>query len=178
MGKRTTIEADKQPTDSEIRIPDKQTIKVFNSTFDDVKSTVDEANKDLKESATTAKGKHLNISAFKVAKGLFDGFKNAKNDSIASRKLASWLANFDRLREYFELDKHANLQGRMFGTGEIGSKDPPREVDQDGEEDPRPRHLRQPGASAATNPVQELAAKTGAKTQPDPIDNVGRGKPN
>lgn len=182
MGKRTSIETDQKPSGKEIRTPDKQTIKVFNSTFDDVKATVDDANKDLQESAKTAKSKHLNISAFKVSKGLFDGFRNAKNPSIASEKLAAWLANFDALRDYFELDKHANLQGRFLKPGVIGDVNGvPREKDEDGELDPRPSHLRQPGASAAEprpNPVADLAAKSGAKTQGDgekPIDQVGRG---
>lgn len=177
MAKRTTIEADRQPTGKEIRTPADQTIKIFNSTFDDVKSTVDEANKDLQESAKDAKSKHLNLSAFKVVKGLFDSFKKAKNESIASEKMAAWLANFDKLRTYFELDKIANLQGRMLAPGVIGSK-PERETDEDGEPDMRPDFIRQPGASAAepakSNPVRDLAEKTGATVSP--IDQVGRGK--
>jgi hypothetical protein len=182
MAKRTTIESDKQPSGKEIRTPDTQTIKNFNSTFDDVKATVDEANKDLQDSAKNAKSKHLNISAFKVVKGLVDAFKNAKNPSIASEKLAAWLANFDKLREHFKLDEHANLQGRFLKAGTIGDDGkPPRGTDEDGEPDMRPDHLRQPGASAASaepgaqrpNPVADLAARAGAQTQP--IDNVGRG---
>jgi hypothetical protein len=178
MAKRTAIESEKQPTGKEIRTPADTTIKVFNTTFDDVKGTVDEANKDLQKSAQDAKSKHLNISAFKVVKGLADAFKNAKNPSIASEKLAGWLANFDKLREYFKLDEHANLQGRFLKPGVIG--DPPREKDEDGVVDMRPSYLRQPGASAVEparpNPVADLAAKAGAKTQgDDPIDRVGRG---
>lgn len=184
MGKRTTIEREEPASGKEIRTPDKQTIKNFASTFDDVRETIDEANKDLKDSATNAKSKHLNISAFKVTKGLLDRFRAAKNSSIASEKLASWLANFDKLREYFKLDEHANLQGRLFAEGVIGGE-PPREADEDGVPDMRPRHLLQPGASAAEpskpNPVADLAAKSGAKTQgenaDDPINRVGRGKP-
>lgn len=178
MAKRTTIEADKEPSGKEIRIPADNTVKVFNSTFDDVRSTVDDANDELKTAANEAKKKHLNLSAFKDVKKLYDAFQRAKNQSIAAEKLAGYLANFDRLRKYFKLDEKANLQGRMFAEGEIGTK-PPREADEDGEPDLRPDHLRQPGASAASV-VQDLAAKTGAKTSDgaNPIDQVGRGKPN
>jgi len=178
MGKRTTIEADKQPTGKEIRTPADSTVKVFNSTFDDVKGTIDEANEELKDAAKAAKGKHLNLSAFKHVKKLFDSFHGAKNESIAAEKLAAYLANFDKLRKYYKLDELANLQGRMFAEGEIGGA-PEREVDEDGEPDLRPTHLRQPGASAASV-VQDLATKTGASVNPDgpaPIDQVGRGKP-
>lgn len=173
MAKRTTIESEKQPTGKEIRVPAAQTIKTFTSTFDHVQEVVNEANDDLKEAAKDAKGKFLNLSAFKVAKKLSDGFHKAKNQSIAGEKLAAFLANFDELRKYFKLDQHANLQARMFGVGEIGVK-PERETDEDGEPDMRPDHLRQPGASAAGNPVADMAAKAGAKTS-DPIDRVGRG---
>jgi hypothetical protein len=177
MPKRTTMESDQKPSGKEIRIPSDGTIKSFNSTFCDVKETVDGANEELKDAADIAKKKHLNLSAFKTVQKLADAFHNAKNQSIAAEKLATWLANFDKLRKYFKLDEHANLQGRMFGEGEIGGE-PPREKDEDGEPDMRPTHLRQPGASAASvpNPVQELAEKTGAKTQP--IDQLGRGKLN
>lgn len=181
MAKRTSIESEQQPTGKEIRIPADQTIKSFNSAFCDVKETVDGANEELKDAADIAKKKHLNLSAFKTAQKLAEAFHAAKNQSIAAEKLATWLANFDKLRKYFKLDEHANLQGRMFGEGEIGSKpegEPERELDEDGEPDPRPTHLRQPGASAASakpNPVADLAAKSGAKTQGDPIDKVGRG---
>ncbi len=180
MAKRTTIEADKQPSGKEIRIPADGTIKTFNAEFCEVQETVDDANTRLKDAADIAKKKHLNLSAFKTAQKLYDAFKNAKNQSIAAEKLAAWLANFDKLRTYFKLDEHANLQGRMFAEGEIGSA-PPRSTDEDGEPDMRPDHLRQPGASAASgkpNPVADLAAKSGAKTQGDgnsPIDQVGRG---
>lgn len=189
MGKRTTIEADKQPSGKEIRIPADTTVRDFNSAFDEAKGTVDGANEELKDAADVAKKKHLNLSAFKDIKKLFDAFQRAKNQSIAAEKLAGYLANFDKLRKYFKLDEHANLQGRMFGEGEIGGE-PGRDTDEDGEPDVRPRHLRQPGASAATvepgapprpNPVADLAAKSGAKTQGDgdnPIDKVGRGKLN
>lgn len=176
MAKRTTIESDKQATGKEIRLPAESTIKSFNSAFDDVRETIDAANTELKDAADIAKKKHLNLSAFKDIKKLYDGFKKAKNESIASEKLGGYLAVFDELRAFFKLDQLANLQGRMFAKGEIGSK-PERSTDEDGEPDMRPDHLRQPGASAASNPVADLAAKSGAKTQADPIDQVGRGGP-
>lgn len=178
MGKRTTIESEQSATGKEIRTPADMTVKVFNSTFDDVKETVDTANDELKTAADEAKKKHLNLWAFKTAKKLFDDFRSAKNSAIAAEKLAVKLANFDKLRKYFKLDEHANLQGRMFAEGEIGSK-PARTADEDGEPDMRPDHLRQPGASAASV-VQDLATKTGAKMNTsgsgdDPLDQVGRG---
>lgn len=176
MGKRTTIESEKQPTGKEIRLPAKATIKTFSSVFDDVKETIDGANEQLKTAADEAKAKHLNLWAYKTAKKLYDDFHAAENDALAAEKLAIKLSNFDECRKYFGLDEIANLQGRLFGEGAIGSA-PPRESDEDGEPDMRPDHLRQPGASAASNPVADLAAKAGAKTQggDDPLDQVGRG---
>jgi hypothetical protein len=183
MGKRTTIESDQQPTGKEIRVPADQTIKTFTSTYDSVKETIDDANDALTDSADVAKKKHLNLKAYKFMKGLADGFHNAKNQAIAAEKLAVVLANLDKLRKYFKLDHHANLQGRMFAEGEIGSE-PPRETDEDGEPDLRPSHLRQPDASAASvapksNPVADLAAKAGAtpRADEDPLKQVGRGDP-
>lgn len=191
MAKRTTIESEKQPTGKEIRLPAKTTIKTFDAVFDDVKGTVDTANEALKTAADEAKAKHLNLWAYKTAKKLYDDFHAAENDALAAEKLAIKLSNFDECRKYFGLDEIANLQGRLFGEGEIGAggkvtdvNGVEREVDEDGEPDPRPSHLRREGASAATvepdaplrpNPVQDLAEKTGAKVQP--IDQVGRGKP-
>lgn len=177
MGKRTTIETDQQPSGKEIRIPATTTIKSFNSSFNEAKETIDGANEELKGAAEEAKKKHLHLSAFKDAKKLFDAFHRAKNQSIAAEKLASYLANFDHLRKHYELDKLANLQGRMFAEGEIGGE-PKRETDEDGEPDLRPRHLRQPDASGAAAAVQNLADMSGAKRSdgPAPIDQVGRGK--
>lgn len=172
MPKRTTVERE-EPTGKEIRRPADTTIKVFNFEFDNAKETVDEANDGLKEAAKTAKSKHLHIQSFKVAKMLFEKAKDG--EAQAAERLAVWLANFDKYREYFKLDALANLQGRMFGEGEIGAA-PAREADEDGEPDMRPDHLRQPGASAA-GIVQDLAAKTGAKTSDeDNITKIGRGK--
>jgi hypothetical protein len=173
MGKRTTVESDQQPSGKEIRIPADTTIKVFNSTFDEVKETIDGANDDLKTAAGEAKKKHLSLSAFKDVKKLYDMFRKAKNQSIASEKLAAYLANFDVLRKYYKLDEKANLQSRLLPAGEIGAEA------EDGQADMRPSHLRQPGASVTSlNPVQELAAKTGATMpggQDDLLGKVGRG---
>jgi hypothetical protein len=180
MAKRTTIESEQQPSGKEIRLPADSTIKVFNSEFCDVQETVDEANVRLKDAADVATKKHLNLWAFKVCQKLYDDLKSAKNEALASEKLAIKLAQFDKMRKYFKLDELAGLQGRMFGEGEIGGsvdkddEEPPRETQADGLPDDRPRHLRQPGASA-TNAVRDLAAKSGAKTNDDPIDKVGRG---
>lgn len=181
MGKRTTIESEKQPTGKEIRLPAKATIKTFSSVFDDVKETIDGANEQLKTAADEAKAKHLNLWAFKTCKKLFDDFHAAENEALAAEKLAIKLANFDECRKHFGLDEIANLQGRMFAEGEIGGT-PKREVDEDGVPDQRPDYLRQPGASAAepkkSNPVADLAAKSGATPRGSgdgDIDQVGRG---
>lgn len=176
MGKRTSVESEQQPSGKEIRIPAKTTIKTFNAAFDEAQETIDDANEQLKKDADEAKKKHLNIWAYKTCKKLFDDFHKAENEPLASHKLAVKLANLDECRKHFGLDEIANLQGRLFGEGEIGNK-PGRQTDEDGEPDMRPDHLRQPGASAASNPVADLAAKAGAKTQSgeDPITQVGRG---
>lgn len=172
MGKRTSIESEQQPTGKEIRLPADSTIKTFNAEFCEVQEVVDEANERLKDAADIAKKKHLNVWAFKIGQKLYDEVKNAKNEALASEKLAIKLAQFDKVRKYFKLDELASLQGRMFAEGEIGSK-PARATDEDGEPDMRPDHLRQPGASVS-NPVADMAAKAGAKTS-EPIDKVGRG---
>lgn len=180
MGKRTSIESEQQPTGKEIRLPADVTIKTFNAEFCEVQEIVDEANERLKDAADVAKKKHLNVWAYKICQKLYEDVKGAKNEALASEKLAIKLAQLDRLRKYFKLDELAGLQGRLFAEGEIGGK--PKETDADGEPDLRPRHLRQPDASAETaepprsNPVADLAAKAGAKTS-EPIDSVGRGKP-
>lgn len=189
MGKRTSIESEQQATGKEIRLPADSTIKTFNSEFCEVQETVDEANDRLKDAADIAKKKHLNVWAFKVCQKLFDDVKNAKNEALASEKLAVKLAQFDKMRKYFKLDELAGLQGRMFAEGEIGST--PKGDDEDeieaseDDKDLRPRHLRQPGASvtsaepdAAAKAVQDLAARTGASLRTDEADvaKVGRGK--
>lgn len=188
MAKRTTVESEQQPTGKEIRLPADATIKTFNGEFCEVQETVDDANERLKDAAEIAKKKHLNLWAFKVCQKLYTDLKSAKNEALASEKLAIKLAQLDKMRKYFKLDELAGLQGRMFGEGEIGAggkvtdvNGVERGVDEDGEPDVRPSHLRQPNASAASddsskpNPVRDLAEKTGAKVQP--IDQVGRGKP-
>ena len=187
MGKRTTIEKEDSPSGKEIRTPANPTIKTFNSVYDEVNETITGANDELKAAADVAKKKHLGIAAYKAVKKLYDGYQKAKNQSIAAEKLATFLANFDKLREYFKLDDLANLQGRMLAVGEIGSSGeekpssdddelpPSDEADEDAK-DFRPSYLKQPGASVTSNPVQDLADKAGAKTSgATPIDQVGRG---
>lgn len=177
MAKKTTTESGEQPTAKEIRLPADTTIKVYNSAFTEATEAMDATKEELKDASDIAKKKHLHMPSFKVAKTLYDNWGDG--DAKSAEKLAVWLANFDKYRKYFKLDELASLQGRMFGEGEIGSKSETEEEDSgEQEEDLRPRHLRQPGASAASV-VQDLAAKSGAKTSddPDPIDGVGRGKP-
>ena len=186
MGKRTTIEKEDSPSGKEIRTPANPTIKTFNSVYDEVNETITGANDELKAAADVAKKKHLGIAAYKAVKKLYDGYQKAKNQSIAAEKLATFLANFDKLREYFKLDELANLQGRMLKVGEIGSSGeekpssdddelPPSDEADDDAKDFRPAYLKQPGASVTSNPVQDLADKAGAKTSGNPIDQVGRG---
>jgi hypothetical protein len=183
MPKKAVTESGQEPTGKEIRVPADSTIKTFNGAFNDVAETIDGAKEELKDASDIAKKKFLHIPSFKVVKTLYDKFGDG--DAKNAEKLAVWLANFDKYRKFYKLDELANLQGRLFGEGEIGgNKDVngvAREVDEDGEEDPRPSHLRQPGASATSNPVADLAAKAGAGLKKgdgeDPIDQVGRGKP-
>lgn len=183
MPKKLTTESGEAPTGKEIRLPSDNTLKSFNSAYTGAVETIDEAKQELKDAADVAIGKHLYLPAFKVVKGLYDrlGDGEAKN----AEKLAMWLAHFDKYRKYYKLDELANLQGRLFGEGEIGGE---AEAGEDGEKDLRPRHLRQPGASVtsaevspAVNAVRDLATKTGATlTNPDedPVNKVGRGKLN
>ena len=122
MAKRTSIESEQQPAGKEIRLPADSTIKTFNSAFCEAQETVDGANEQLKDAADIAKKRHLNVWAFKICQKLYDDVKNAKNEALASEKLAVKLAQLDKIRKYFKLDELANLQGRMFAEGEIGAK--------------------------------------------------------
>lgn len=186
-GKKTTATGE-EPTGKAIRVPQVGTMKTYNSAANEVANTIDGAREELKDAGDIAKKAHLFIPAFNVAKGLHDGVKDAKNESIAAEKLAKWLVQFDHARKFFKLDELANLQGRLFPVGPIGSGSdddaPPRDTDEDGEPDMRPDHLRQPGASvtsaepsAAQRAVEELAAKAGAtpRADDDSLKGVGRG---
>src|ERR1700761_232161 len=138
VAKKTKTETGQEPTGKEIRVPADSTIKTFNSAFNDAHETIDDANVELKDAADIAKKKHLHLPAFKVVKGLYD--KLGDGEAKHAEKLAAWLANFDKYRRFFKLDELANLQGRLFGEGEIGGDDdgkPPREPDEDGEPDLR-----------------------------------------
>jgi hypothetical protein len=188
-GKSKTTEG-KEPTGKEIRLASVQTMRAFNEAQTDADNEITDARDILKKATDEAKKKHLNIPAFKQAKKLYDGFKTAEDESKAADKLARWLAHFDEARKFYKLDELANLQGRMFGTGEIGGGEArPSETDEHGEQDLRPRHLRQPGASVtnaepsatAADAVKALAAKAGASTSTprpdeDALKNVGRGR--
>lgn len=179
-GKRTTTESGAEPTGKEIRLPAVGTMRSFGSAMDAAAETVEDAKKDLGESREAAVKNALLPKPYKLAKDLHDAVKDAKNESIAAEKLAQFLAHLDHYRKFFKLDELANLQGRMFKTGPIGTKaeEPPRETQEDGEPDDRPRHLRQPGASAA-EAVKGLAEKAGATMRADEsnLGSVGRGKP-
>lgn len=177
-GKRITATGE-EPTGKEIRLPAVGTMRSFTSAVDAAQEAIEDAREDLGESKAAAQKNHLLPKPFKLAKDLHDAVKEAKNQSTAAEKLAQYLAHFDHYRKHFKLDELANLQGRMFATGPIGEKadgEPARELDEDGEEDPRPRHLRQPGASAA-QAVKDLAEQAGATTRPDDgnLDKLGRG---
>lgn len=175
-GKKTTTSG-AEPTGKEIRLPAAGTMKSYGSAVDAAQETIDDARKDLGESRDAAVKNHLLPKPYKLAKDLRDAVKSAKNESIAAEKLAQFLAHFDHYRKHFRLDELANLQGRLLPTGPIGERsEPGRDVDEDGEEDPRPRHLRQPGASAAAA-VQEMAEKAGVTPRADEgnLGKVGRG---
>lgn len=187
-GKKTTASGE-TPTGKEIRLASVGTIRSFSSATDSANETIDDARKELGDAKDVAIKGHLFIAAFKAAKDLHDAMQAAKNPSIAAEKLAKWLANFDHYRKHFKLDELANLQGRMFGVGEIGGAEsragdePPREPDEDGQPDVRPRHLRQPGASAASpepggaaQAVRDLASKAGATPRGDEDQLKGLGK--
>lgn len=182
-GKKATTASGEEATGKEIRLPAVGTMKSFGSAIDAAAETIDDAKKDLSESREAAMKNALLPKPYQLAKNLRDAVKSAKNESIAAEKLAQFLAHFDHYRQFFKLDELANLQGRMFKTGPIGSgkpaaaEDAPRETDEDGEQDLRPRHLRQPGASAA-EAVRELAERSGASTRPDEgnLDKLGRGR--
>lgn len=199
MAKKIQTTTDgKEPTGKEIRLASKQTMRTFNEAQTDADEAIVDARDVLKKAAEEAKKKHLTIPAFKAAKKLYDGFKIAEDESKAADKLARWLAHFDEARKFFKLDDLANLQGRLFGTGEIGGNEAEADAAEeaaeaaeadtpDDQKDLRPRHLRQPGASvtsdtSASDHVKALAAKAGASTSPRPDDdslkNVGRGKLN
>jgi len=177
-GKKTTTADGAEPTGKEIRLPSAGTVRAFNSAVDTASDVIDDAKKELGESREAAVKGHLLPKPFKLAKDLHDGVKSAKNESIAAEKLAQYLAHFDHYRKHFKLDELANLQGRLLPTGPIGAgtEEPPRELDEDGEEDPRPRHLRQPGASASEH-VRALADKAGVSPRPDEgnLNQIGRG---
>lgn len=179
-GKKTTTATGEEPTGKEIRLPAVGTMRSFNNAVNTAQEAIEEAREDLGESKAAAQKNHLLPKPFNLAKSLHDAVKDAKNESTAAEKLAQFLAHFDHYRKHFKLDELANLQGRMFKTGPIGEKaengEPTREVDEDGEEDLRPRHLRQPGVSAAAA-VQDLAAKAGATVRPDEdqLKGLGRG---
>jgi hypothetical protein len=176
MARNTKTAEGKEPTGKEIRLASKQTMRAFNEAKSEADETITDARDILKKASDEAEKKHLHTPAFKTAKKLYDSFKLAEDESVAADNLARWLAHFDEARKFFKLDELANLQGRLFGTGEIGGEPRPPETDEEGEKDLRPRHLRQPGASAAEH-VQELAAKAGVSARPDEnaLKNVGRG---
>lgn len=130
--------------------------------------------------------KNLNSIAYGWIKKLAK-IQKMQDQGKAREKVAAILASFDHMRDILDLDDFAQLQGRMFsdGTGR-----PSAEVTgEDDEEtrDLRPRHLRQPGASAqeepnaavntATEHVRALAAGTGATlpSDEDPLNKLGRG---
>lgn len=86
--------------------------------------------------------------------------KLRKMDPVKRNEL---LFHFDVYCDYEKFAREDLLDDRAAGTPE-------------GEEDLRPRHLKQPNASAAET-VKDLAAKSGATTSDDPLKQVGRGKP-
>jgi len=167
MAKKTTVSGE-EPTGKAIKLISESAFRSHHKSATGLKTEIAELTGELGSLTKAAvNDKHLDGGAYRTAAGL------AKK---SPEKLASWLASFDRYRELLKLDETANLQGRLAldGAGEPADA----EIDDDAV-DLRPGFLRQPGASVASNPVQDLAAKAGAKTPgAEPIDKVGRGKPN
>jgi hypothetical protein len=144
-----------------IKLPSKNTFLAHHKSAESLRTEIAELTGELGALFKDAKKKHLDPWSYKALAAL---------QKLSPDKLAMRLANFDHGRELLGLDEKANLKGRSTPTD--------GEPAEEGEEDLRPRHLRQPGASAASV-VQDLAEGTGAKLPPkDPIDEVGRGKPN
>lgn len=110
--------------------------------------------------ADAVEGNNLHAAAFRWV------LKLRKLDPVKRNEM---LFHFDVMCGYENFTREDLLSDRAAGTPE-------------GEEDLRPRHLRQAGASAAST-VQQLAANAGAKTSPpndsknpdDPINKIGRG---
>lgn len=106
--------------------------------------------------------KYLNSKAYKICAWVL---------KQEPEKAAAFLASFDHMRKLMKCDEHAELQGRLFPDGDTAGT-PVAE----GEEDLRPRHLRQPGASAASDAVKKMADEA------NNLSRLGRGpdaaKPN
>ena len=109
--------------------------------------------------ADAVENQHLHKTAFAWV------MKLRKMDPVKRNEL---LFHFDTMVGYENFTREDLLPDRAAPDSDDAD-------DEDGR-DLRPRHLRQPGASAA-DAVKDLAAKAGAKTSAeDPITKVGRGK--
>ena len=85
--------------------------------------------------------KHVDPGAFRVVKAMV---------RLSDEKLAVRLAHLMHYIKVLNLEERASAQAQMF--------DERGEVDEDGEPDMRPRHLRQPGASGSDIDQAEIAA--------------------
>ncbi len=95
--------------------------------------------------------------------------KLRKMDPVKRNEL---LFHFEVMCDYEKFAREDLLDDRAAESGDEGEPDEAKDL--------RPRHLRQPNASAAADHVRDLATKAGAKpaSGDDAIDKVGRGKPN
>ena len=169
-GKRAmpkTLRTDEEPTGKAIRLIDKTVLTTFHGAASALSSKISKFSGDLGKLTAEAAKKHLHKKAYGV---IAWALKRVGDDPDG---VAAFKAHLDDMWEKFELDDKCNLQGRLFVRGD----DEPESASED-DKDLRPRHLRQPNASGAAAAVQDLAKASGAKTSTDPIEQVGRGKPN
>lgn len=176
-----TVEPSPKGGAKAIRVIAETSLKGYAIDVDAIEKRIDVQKEKLAESTADAVKKHLNKVAWSFIKRL------RKIGADDSDKLANVLAGFDHAREVFKLDDLANLNERMQfdgsgSTQETTSEDTSPKAENDDEKDFRPRHLRQPGASAADE-VQRLAQASGAtpRADEDHLKNVGKGpsgKPN
>jgi hypothetical protein len=93
--------------------------------------------------------KHVDPPAFNIVKAMF---------KLSDEKLAKRLAHLQHYIEHAVDPRGKTLADRAGSATKEMFEDPPRGKDEDGESDPRPRHLRQPGASGADIDEAERAA--------------------
>ena len=169
MAKR--IKAD--PTETEPKADQSSSVAILKTHYETLVGKVASTN----DSMDTARQRKSELVANavenqKLHKGAFAWVMRLRKMDPVKRN--EFLFHFDVYCDYEQFGREDLLPDR----GDLDVNGVERGIDEDGEEDLRPTHLRQPGASAA-GIVQDLAAKTGAKTSDeDNILKIGRGKAN